>query len=170
VTVVRIGADGTPERLVTDLPLPYGIGFDADGNFYVETFASAIPGFDPAGMVLRCDPDALDGPAAAEEEAATPDEAATDEATVAIEVSMVDLAFETSEITIAADTDASIVLTNEGAAPHNFCIDDLDIHSETLRAGDNDNLTVNLPAGTYTFYCDIPGHRQAGMVGTLTVE
>lgn len=169
-TVVRIGADGAPERIVTDLPLPYGIAFDADGNFYVETFASATPGSDPAGMVLKCDPAALDAPATTEEGATTPDAATGDGATASIEVSMVDLAFEPSDLTIAADTDASIVLTNEGAAPHNFYFDDLDIHSETLRAGDTETLTVNLPAGTYTFYCKIPGHKQAGMVGTLTVE
>lgn len=169
-TVVRIGADGAPERIVTDLPLPYGIAFDADGNFYVETLASATPGSEPAGMVLKCDPAALDAPAATDEGATTPDAAAGDSAAVSIEVSMVDLAFEPSDLTIAADTDTSIVLTNEGAAPHNFYVDDLDVHSRTLRAGDTETLTVNLPAGTYTFYCDIPGHRQAGMVGTLTVE
>ena len=32
------------------------------------------------------------------------------------------------------------------------------------------NATVNLQAGTYTFYCTVPGHRDAGMEGTLTVK
>jgi plastocyanin len=32
------------------------------------------------------------------------------------------------------------------------------------------NATVNLTAGTYTFYCTVPGHRDAGMEGTLTVK
>ena len=31
-------------------------------------------------------------------------------------------------------------------------------------------LSVKLAAGTYTFYCSVPGHRMAGMVGTLTVK
>jgi len=32
------------------------------------------------------------------------------------------------------------------------------------------SLTINLKAGTYTFYCSVPGHRQAGMEGTLSVS
>jgi uncharacterized cupredoxin-like copper-binding protein len=31
-------------------------------------------------------------------------------------------------------------------------------------------LQVQLKAGSYTFYCQVPGHKQAGMVGTLTVK
>ena len=36
--------------------------------------------------------------------------------------------------------------------------------------GGTKTLTVNLKPGTYTFYCSVPGHRQAGMQGTLTVK
>ena len=36
--------------------------------------------------------------------------------------------------------------------------------------GGTKSVSLNLKAGTYTFYCSVPGHRQGGMVGTLTVS
>ena len=36
-------------------------------------------------------------------------------------------------------------------------------------SGESDELKVNLKRGEYTIYCDIPGHREAGMEGTITV-
>jgi uncharacterized cupredoxin-like copper-binding protein len=36
--------------------------------------------------------------------------------------------------------------------------------------GDTGSATINAPAGTYEYYCNVPGHREAGMVGTLTVQ
>jgi uncharacterized cupredoxin-like copper-binding protein len=32
------------------------------------------------------------------------------------------------------------------------------------------SVTVRLKKGRYTYYCPVPGHRQAGMRGTLTVR
>jgi plastocyanin len=32
------------------------------------------------------------------------------------------------------------------------------------------NVTASLTPGTYKFYCTVPGHRQAGMEGTLVVK
>jgi uncharacterized cupredoxin-like copper-binding protein len=36
--------------------------------------------------------------------------------------------------------------------------------------GGSKTLTLNLKPGTYVFYCSVPGHRQAGMEGKLTVQ
>jgi plastocyanin len=36
--------------------------------------------------------------------------------------------------------------------------------------GGSKTLTVTLEPGTYNFYCTVPGHRQAGMEGMLTVS
>jgi nitrite reductase (NO-forming) len=93
-----------------------------------------------------------------------------------VTIEMYDIYFEPSEVTIEADTDVTIALPNEGAAPHNFNIDDNnnesdpDIHTDDVAPGDAATVTVNLPAGEWYFYCDIPGHEAAGMHGTITAE
>lgn len=38
-----------------------------------------------------------------------------------------------------------------------------------LSVGDTDKGTIDLEAGTYTLFCDIPGHEAAGMTAELTV-
>ncbi|MCA9858662.1 MAG: PQQ-binding-like beta-propeller repeat protein [Thermomicrobiales bacterium] len=85
-------------------------------------------------------------------------------------VELVDIRFVPDELTIAADTDFTIALTNTGVAIHNFVIDSLDIHSGDVMPGETVYITINAPAGEYTYYCSVPGHREAGMVGELTVQ
>lgn len=82
----------------------------------------------------------------------------------------VDIAFTQDELTIPADTDATIALTNNGLLPHDVAIEDTDFVSDLADAGGTVHLTVNLPAGEYVYYCTVPGHREGGMVGTLIVE
>lgn len=41
---------------------------------------------------------------------------------------------------------------------------------ETITDGDTSTATARLDAGEYVFFCSVPGHREAGMVGKLTVE
>jgi uncharacterized cupredoxin-like copper-binding protein len=36
--------------------------------------------------------------------------------------------------------------------------------------GGTKTLKLTLKAGTYKFFCSVPGHRQGGMEGTLTVQ
>jgi plastocyanin len=60
--------------------------------------------------------------------------------------------------------------TNDASIPHNFTIEDVEgAVTDTVTGGD-DSVTVNLEAGTYTFFCSVSGHREGGMEGTLTVQ
>lgn len=87
-----------------------------------------------------------------------------------VEVTAVDIDFEPSEFSIPADTDVTITVTNEGMLQHDFVIEDTDYATELLNGGETGEITVNLAAGEYVYYCSVPGHREAGMEGTLTVE
>jgi cytochrome c oxidase subunit II len=86
-----------------------------------------------------------------------------------IEVDMEDIKFSTTEITIPANTDVTINLANKGAIVHNFNIDALNVHSGDYQPGQTGSVTINAAPGDYQYYCNIPGHKEAGMVGTLHV-
>jgi len=81
-----------------------------------------------------------------------------------------DIKFDPKELTIPANTDVKIKVTNKGVLQHDFHVDKLNITSKLLNGGESDTVTINAPAGTYEFWCTVPGHKEAGMVGTLTVK
>lgn len=63
---------------------------------------------------------------------------------------------------------------NESTTPHDIALQqgtDGPIlgKGETVSGGGVSKVSVDLEAGTYTFFCTLPGHREGGMQGTLTV-
>lgn len=84
-------------------------------------------------------------------------------------VSSYDIYFEPKQLTIPAGSDVILTLPNEGVTLHNFSIDALGI-SVDIAAGATETVTINAPAGNYEYYCNVPGHKPAGMVGTLTAQ
>ena len=86
-----------------------------------------------------------------------------------VTVAMHDIFFEPKEITIPANTNVKFILPNEGAAAHNFAIPDQDV-SIDVAPGETKDVVLNLPAGEYAFDCNVPGHKEAGMVGVIKVE
>ena len=99
----------------------------------------------------------------------TPTTGATTAAAMTVDVVAQDIFFEPKELTIPANTDVTVNLPNEGAAPHNFSIDALGINVD-IAPGATEQVVINAPAGEYEYYCNVPGHKEAGMVGTLTVS
>ncbi len=93
----------------------------------------------------------------------------TPAATTTVEVASFDIYFEPNELTIPANTDVTVTLPNDGVTLHNFSIDALDI-SVDIAPGETQEAIINAPAGEYEFYCNVPGHKEAGMVGTLIVS
>ena len=101
---------------------------------------------------------------------ATTGQAPAAAAPTAVSVSMVDLKFEPADVTIPANTDVTVTVTNDGALDHNWDVLGTAFKTEIAGGGDVQTLTVNLAAGSYDVQCDVPGHAQAGMVGKLTVQ
>lgn len=87
-----------------------------------------------------------------------------------IEVEAGDLYFEPTSLSASAG-EIEVTLDNVGSAEHDFVIEEIgDEEVVHAAAGETATGTVELDAGTYTFYCSVPGHREAGMEGALTVE
>jgi plastocyanin len=66
----------------------------------------------------------------------------------------------------------SIDFTNMSPLGHNMTIESAGkvIGATPTFQGGSKTLTLDLKAGTYKFFCSVPGHRMAGMEGTLTVK
>lgn len=69
--------------------------------------------------------------------------------------------------------EVSFVYENEDGIPHTLVIEEISADEFKLGVsseGDTDEGAVELEAGDYTLYCDVPGHRDAGMEATLSVS
>lgn len=65
----------------------------------------------------------------------------------------------------------TFALDNQGAAVHNVVIEELgDTVVVEANGGESATGTQALEPGSYTYYCSIPGHRGAGMEGSLEVQ
>jgi plastocyanin len=81
------------------------------------------------------------------------------------------LAFDKKTLTAKAGQ-VTIVMSNPSPTPHNVAVKGgkVDEQGEVVGEGGTSQVTATLTPGRYTFYCSVPGHRAAGMKGTLTVK
>lgn len=83
-----------------------------------------------------------------------------------------DLVFEPTEL-VAEAGQITIDYLNPSPVPHNVAIEDgteTVAQGETVTDGESGPATADLDPGEYVFYCSVPSHREAGMVGDLIVE
>jgi plastocyanin len=83
-----------------------------------------------------------------------------------------ELKFDLPELT-SKPGKVTIDFDNPSSIPHNVEIEDEGGEvlggTETITQSE-ESAAVELGPGTYTFFCSIPGHREAGMEGTLVVK
>jgi plastocyanin len=83
------------------------------------------------------------------------------------EVSMTEYAFDPEDIVVEPGADLHV--TNDGAITHSLVIVGEGKGVE-LHAGEDTTLELSgVDPGTYDIICDLPGHQERGMVGTLTI-
>ncbi len=82
------------------------------------------------------------------------------------------LAYDKTSLTAKAGN-VSIDFTNMASLSHNLTVASSSgavVGATPTFQGGSKTVSLNLKPGTYKFYCSVPGHRAAGMEGTLTVQ
>jgi plastocyanin len=81
------------------------------------------------------------------------------------------LAFNTDQLSATAGH-VTITMTNPAEIEHNVALEGNGVSEQgpTIGKGGASEVEADLKPGTYTYYCSVPGHREQGMEGTLTVK
>lgn len=81
-----------------------------------------------------------------------------------------DIKFAETTLSMKNGEVPGLFVINKDESAHTFDIEALNIHV-ALPAHSTTAVAIKpTAAGTLQFYCAIPGHRDAGMAGTLTVS
>ena len=61
---------------------------------------------------------------------------------------------------------------NEASIPHNIALEGGGVNEEgeVVQDGGVSEISADVQPGEYTFFCSVPGHREGGMEGKLTVK
>ena len=96
-----------------------------------------------------------------------PEGEATEEGGGGLVLTMADLAYDQTSLMV--EPGDTITLVNEDPMVHDVTVDELDLQAT---AGPEETVEFTIPddaSGTYVFYCSIPGHREAGMEGSIMI-
>ena len=82
-----------------------------------------------------------------------------------------EFSFTPNTMSVSRGDTVTVVFTNAGKFPHNFVITELNVRSKTVSPGESDTVTFTADtAGTFTYFCSVPTHKDKGMAGILTVR
>jgi plastocyanin len=92
-------------------------------------------------------------------------------------VKMTEYEFQPNRLTVTRGT--RIAVENDGQIAHNLTVENGPnprrqskelAGTSTFLPGRSEELKLDLEPGTYVIACTVPGHRELGMVGSLTVK
>lgn len=105
----------------------------------------------------------------APEDVAAPEDVVTEAREITVIGS--DFKFDPSSIELSAGEKVKIVFKNDGSAPHDLQIEELGLATKVIGSGETTTLEFTAPTtGTYTTYCSVAGHREAGMEGSIVIK
>ncbi len=89
-------------------------------------------------------------------------------ATASVDVTATEFKFTPNRLELAGPGELTINLANKGSVEHDLTVDGVGAVKAAAGGTAKGVLKFDKP-GTYTFYCSIPGHKEAGMVGQVVV-
>jgi uncharacterized cupredoxin-like copper-binding protein len=91
--------------------------------------------------------------------------------TLDIPVAAAGLAYQFADATAPAGQ-LTIQSKNPQPTDHDIAIEGNGVNAKgpVVTSGGVSKFSTDLKPGTYTFFCSVPGHREGGMVGKLTVK
>lgn len=135
-----------------------------------EEGATEVPG---GGEVPTPDAGQAEGTPAGEQPSpeTTPPAAKGPGGTIALAADPTQIAFDKSKIS-SKPGQVTIDFDNPAQIAHDVAIEQggQELAKSDLVTGSETSVSADLGAGEYVFYCSVPGHREAGMQGTLTVK
>jgi nitrosocyanin len=79
--------------------------------------------------------------------------------------------FDPLRLSVKKGSRVKITIKNTGSIVHNFVIDEFNVSSGDLNPGESAVVEFTADqSGSFAYYCSIPGHRDLGMEGKITVE
>ena len=88
-----------------------------------------------------------------------------------VELTASEYAFDPSDVSLDAGGSVTFRVTNDGDETHALEVEGNGLEEETeeIAPGETGEVTVDLQAGEYEFYCPVDGHKDKGMEGSLVV-
>lgn len=87
-----------------------------------------------------------------------------------LSLTLTEFKYNPGQLQVAANTPAKLTIKNGGSVDHDFTFEKAGIAVSLKPGASADKELAALPAGTYDFFCSVPGHKEAGMVGKLIVK
>ena len=142
---------------------------EAVSNIKIEA-----PGEQPTITPPTSAPQDTGEPSSAESGSTTEDTEQVVAAVTKITIEGDEFSFAPANISVTRGTTVELTFKNIGKAPHNYSVTELGLATKTIGGGKTDVVTFVAPStpGTisYTSFCSVPGHREAGMVGTIEIK